>query len=127
MTATGRPLDQLTHRVRAILPNNKIGVERRKPSFAAIMSLAWQHHGKGRVRLGRVWREGSTHHFVEWQVQSMLESDMSHAYLSASNEGMVATDTQVGTCACPTIMMAVGCQPNTLRLSGRAKQGTSDY
>jgi urate oxidase len=72
-------------------------VKYRKLFFSAIMSLAWQHHGKGRVRLGRVWREGSTHHFVEWQVQSMLESDMLHAYTSASNEGMVATDTQKNT------------------------------
>jgi hypothetical protein len=71
-----------------------------------------------------VWREGSTHHFVEWQVQSMLESDMSHAYTSASNEGMVATDTQVGTCACPTILMVVGCQPDTSRLPDHAEQGT---
>lgn len=61
------------------------------------MSLSWQHHGKSRVRLGRVWKEGSVHHFVEWQVQSMLESDMSHAYVQGSNKGMVATDTQVGT------------------------------
>lgn len=34
------------------------------------------------------------HHFVELRVHTMLESDMEHAYLTESNEGMTATDTQ---------------------------------
>lgn len=38
--------------------------------------LALHQHGKSKVRLGRVWREGNVHHFVEWQVHTMLESDM---------------------------------------------------
>ncbi len=35
--------------------------------------LALHHHGKSKVRLGRVWREGNTHHFVEWSVNTMLD------------------------------------------------------
>ncbi len=56
-----------------------------------------QHHGKSKVRLGRVWREGSTHHMVEWTVQTMLDSDMDHAYIKGDNAGMTATDTQKNT------------------------------
>ena len=61
------------------------------------MSLAVQHHGKSRVRLGRVWREGNVHHFCEWSVNCMLDSDMAHAYYSGSNKDMTATDTQKNT------------------------------
>jgi urate oxidase len=71
-------------------------------------TLREHQHGKSRVRLGRTWREqagergnGSgnaasfvKHHFVEWTVDTMLESDMAHAFLSSSNAGMTATDTQ---------------------------------
>lgn len=57
-------------------------------------TLASHQHGKSHVRLGRVWRTGSVHHFVELRVHTMLESDMEHAYLTESNEGMTATDTQ---------------------------------
>lgn len=59
--------------------------------------LGWQQHGKGKVRLGRTWREGSKHYFVEWQVHCMLESDMAHAYYQGSNKDMTATDTQKNT------------------------------
>lgn len=34
------------------------------------------------------------HHFVELNVATMLESDMEHAFLTDSNRGMTATDTQ---------------------------------
>lgn len=34
------------------------------------------------------------HHFVEWSVETVLESEMAHAFLSSSNAGMTATDTQ---------------------------------
>jgi urate oxidase len=61
------------------------------------MSLAVQHHGKGKVRVGRVWRDGPVHHFVEWSVNTMLDSDMAHAYLKGENTDMVATDTQKNT------------------------------
>lgn len=71
-------------------------------------TLREHQHGKSRVRLGRTWREqageggsgsisgnaGVRHHFVEWTVETMLESDMAHAFLSSSNAGMTATDTQ---------------------------------
>jgi urate oxidase len=59
--------------------------------------LAWHQHGKNRVRLGRVWREGKTHYMVEWSVAVMLESDMAHAFLTHSNKDMTATDTQKNT------------------------------
>lgn len=54
-------------------------------------------HGKSRVRLGRTWREGDVHHFVEWTVRTMLESDMAHAFIEGSNTDMTATDTQKNT------------------------------
>lgn len=68
-------------------------------------TLREHQHGKSRVRLGRTWREqeggnsksnASTvrHHFVEWTVETVLESDMAHAFLSSSNAGMTATETQ---------------------------------
>ena len=60
-------------------------------------TLASHQHGKSRVRLGRVWREGKTHHMVEWTVFSMLESDMAHAFTGGSNADMTATDTQKNT------------------------------
>ena len=59
--------------------------------------LAAHQHGKGSVRLGRTWREGDKHFFSEWKVFVMLESDMAHAFLTPSNEGMTATDTIKGT------------------------------
>lgn len=64
--------------------------------------LAAHQHGKGRVRLGRVWREGKTHYMVEWTVFCMLESDMAHAFLEGSNADMTATDTQKNTVCCIT-------------------------
>lgn len=59
--------------------------------------LAAQHHGKSRVRVARVWRDGDNQTFVEWKVDTMLESDMAHAYKTPSNAGMTATDTQKNT------------------------------
>ena len=56
-------------------------------------SLVKHQHGKSRVRLARVWREGDQHYFVEWEVQVLLKSDMDHAFLSDSNADMTATDT----------------------------------
>lgn len=44
--------------------------------------------------MGRVWREGATHHFVEWNVFTMVESDMEKAFTDGDNTGMTATDTQ---------------------------------
>ena len=65
-------------------------------------TLQVHQHGKSRVRVGRVWREGNVHHMVEWMVHTMLESDMEKAFLEGDNTGMTATDTQkntVGVCA----------------------------
>ncbi len=36
----------------------------------------------------------AVHHFVEYSVFTMLESDMAHAYHTDSNRGMTSTDTQ---------------------------------
>ena len=60
-------------------------------------TLKEHQHGKSRVRLGRTWREGDVHHFVEWNVATMLESDMAHAFQDGSNTDMTATDTQKNT------------------------------
>lgn len=57
------------------------------------MSLISHRHGKSKVRVARVWRDGAKHTLMEWEVGVMLESDMAHAYLAGSNEGMTATDT----------------------------------
>lgn len=58
--------------------------------------LAYHQHGKSRVRVGRAWRcpASGVHHFVEWSVSTMLESDMEHAFRSDSNASMTSTDTQ---------------------------------
>mmetsp|Transcript_66958 Transcript_66958/g.212004 ORF Transcript_66958/g.212004 Transcript_66958/m.212004 type:complete len:302 (+) Transcript_66958:81-986(+) len=61
-------------------------------------SLALHHHGKSRVRVGRTWREGNVHHFVEWTVEVLIESDMEHAFLHGSNTDMTPTDTVKNTC-----------------------------
>ena len=60
-------------------------------------ALKEHQHGKSRVRLGRTWREGDVHHFVEWTVHTMLESDMARAFTEGSNIDMTATDTQKNT------------------------------
>ncbi|GLI59081.1 hypothetical protein VaNZ11_000768 [Volvox africanus] len=60
-------------------------------------ALPLHQHGKSKVRLGRVWRDGNVHHMVEWNVNTMLESDMGHAFFKGENTGMTATDTQKNT------------------------------
>ncbi|KAF8064689.1 uricase [Scenedesmus sp. PABB004] len=67
----------------------------RRHAMAAELKL--HHHGKSKVRLGRTWREGTVHHFVEWSVSTMLESDMEAAFTDGDNTGMTATDTQKNT------------------------------
>lgn len=71
-------------------------------SFKDAAHLALHQHGKSRVRVGRVWRlPDGTHRFVEWQVATMVESDMELAFTDGDNTGMTATDTQknlVGGC-----------------------------
>ncbi|PNW74909.1 hypothetical protein CHLRE_12g504950v5 [Chlamydomonas reinhardtii] len=63
----------------------------------ATYALPLHHHGKSKVRLGRVWRDGNVHHMVEWNVNTMIDSDMEHAFLNGDNTGMTATDTQKNT------------------------------
>lgn len=71
--------------------------------------LSLHQHGKSKVRLGRVWREGNVHHFVEWMVHTMLESDMEQAFLAGDNTGMTATDTQKNTVYVVAKRMAKRC------------------
>ncbi|KAK3265316.1 hypothetical protein CYMTET_25992 [Cymbomonas tetramitiformis] len=75
------------------------------------VSLEHQVHGKERVRVARVWREGTVHHFVEWMVGVVLESDMEHAYLNGDNTGMTATDTMKNTCYIVAKRMEQRCSP----------------
>ena len=59
--------------------------------------IAHHQHGKSRVRLGRVWREGSVHHIVEWSVNISLFSDCERAFSEGDNADVVATDTMKNT------------------------------
>ncbi|OVA07139.1 Uricase [Macleaya cordata] len=57
-----------------------------------------QKHGKGRVRVGRIWRkEDGQHFFVEWNVSISLLSDCLPAYVRGDNSDIVATDTMKNT------------------------------
>ncbi|MCO5561894.1 hypothetical protein L7F22_015519 [Adiantum nelumboides] len=49
-------------------------------------------HGKARVRVGRVWREGARHAFVEWSVSVLLSSHCEPAFTAGDNSAIVATD-----------------------------------
>eukprot|EP00850_Spirogloea_muscicola_P012273 SM000078S22132 [mRNA] locus=s78:601518:603254:- [translate_table: standard] len=55
--------------------------------------LVAHRHGKSRVRVGRVWREGATHHLAEWSVDISLLSAAEAAFTSGDNSVVVATDT----------------------------------
>eukprot|EP00740_Mantoniella_antarctica_P004901 CAMPEP_0181362824 /NCGR_PEP_ID=MMETSP1106-20121128/8293_1 /TAXON_ID=81844 /ORGANISM="Mantoniella antarctica, Strain SL-175" /LENGTH=296 /DNA_ID=CAMNT_0023476965 /DNA_START=168 /DNA_END=1058 /DNA_ORIENTATION=+ len=74
-------------------------------------NLVHHVHGKKRVRVARTWREGDVHHFVEWMVQVSIESDMEHAYKTASNKGMTTTDTTKNQCYVVAKKMAHRCSP----------------
>ncbi|KAI5069504.1 hypothetical protein GOP47_0015805 [Adiantum capillus-veneris] len=57
------------------------------------MAEVVQHrHGKARVRVGRVWREGTRHAFVEWSVSVLLSSRCDPAFTVGDNSSIVATD-----------------------------------
>ena len=62
-----------------------------------------QRHGKARVRVGRVWRQGGdgSHHFVEWNVSISLLSHCLSSYHRDDNSDIVATDTMKNT-VCPS-------------------------
>uniref|UniRef100_A0A1D2A182 Uricase n=1 Tax=Auxenochlorella protothecoides TaxID=3075 RepID=A0A1D2A182_AUXPR len=80
-------------------------------------TLALHQHGKSRVRVGRVWREGSVHTFAEFKVATTLESAMEHAFLTESNEGMTATDTQKNTVYYVAKQMKKPCGPEEFALA----------
>ncbi|KAG6545406.1 hypothetical protein Mapa_013005 [Marchantia paleacea] len=50
-------------------------------------------HGKARVRVARVWHEGSAHVMVEWSVSISVRSQTLAAYTEGDNSAIVATDT----------------------------------
>ncbi|KAL2609002.1 hypothetical protein R1flu_027575 [Riccia fluitans] len=50
-------------------------------------------HGKARVRVARVWREGNSHVMVEWSVAISVRSKSLSAYTEGDNTAVVATDT----------------------------------
>lgn len=54
-------------------------------------------HGKSKVRLGRVWRDGARHTMVEWLVNISLESECDASFTGGDNSGIVATDTMKNT------------------------------
>lgn len=58
-----------------------------------------QKHGKSRVRVCRVWRNGKdgAHFMAEWNVGISLLSDCFPAYVSGDNSTVVATDTMKNT------------------------------
>eukprot|EP00262_Sarcandra_glabra_P004579 TRINITY_DN15688_c0_g1_i1.p1 TRINITY_DN15688_c0_g1~~TRINITY_DN15688_c0_g1_i1.p1 ORF type:complete len:309 (+),score=54.51 TRINITY_DN15688_c0_g1_i1:104-1030(+) len=57
-----------------------------------------QKHGKGNVRVSRVWREkGGRDFIVEWNVSISLLSDCFSAYVDGDNSNIVATDTMKNT------------------------------
>jgi len=61
-------------------------------------TLSLHQHGKARVRVGRTWRVGDVHYFVEWNVRVAIESAMEQAFLVGDNTGMTPTDTVKNTC-----------------------------
>ena len=83
-------------------------------------------HGKKRVRVARTWREGDTHHFVEWMVEVIIESDMAHAYKTHSNEGMTTTDTTKNQCDVVAKRTRSRCSPETYCVA-LAKQFIDSY
>jgi urate oxidase len=79
--------------------------------------LVHHTHGKKRVRVARTWREGSVHHFVEWNVEVVIESAMAHAYTTHSNDGMTTTDTTKNQCYVVAKAMKTRCSPEDYALA----------
>ena len=88
--------------------------------------LVHHTHGKKRVRVARTWREGSVHHFVEWNVEVVIESAMAHAYKTHSNEGMTTTDTTKNQCYVVAKAMKTRCSPEDYALA-LGKQFVDSY
>jgi urate oxidase len=57
------------------------------------MTLTSNTHGKGRVRVMRVQRDGDRHEVRELTIQAMLKGDFSRAFTHADNRRVVSTDT----------------------------------
>jgi urate oxidase len=57
------------------------------------MKLIHNSYGKGRVRVGKVVREGDWHTFIEYTVHIHLEGDLETAYTEADNSLVYPTDT----------------------------------
>ena len=89
-------------------------------------NLVHHVHGKKRVRVARTWREGSVHHFVEWNVEVVIESAMAHAYKTPSNEGMTTTDTTKNQCYVVAKAMQKRCSPEEYALA-LGKQFVDSY
>eukprot|EP00271_Cylindrocystis_brebissonii_P003324 TRINITY_DN14159_c0_g1_i1.p1 TRINITY_DN14159_c0_g1~~TRINITY_DN14159_c0_g1_i1.p1 ORF type:complete len:302 (+),score=50.63 TRINITY_DN14159_c0_g1_i1:227-1132(+) len=60
-------------------------------------SFIHHQHGKSRVRVARVWRDGPVHSIVEWNVNISLLSEAETAFLDGDNSNLVATDTMKNT------------------------------
>ena len=88
--------------------------------------LVHHTHGKKRVRVARTWREGSVHHFVEWNVEVVIESAMAHAYTTHSNDGMTTTDTTKNQCYVVAKAMKTRCSPEDYALA-LGKQFVDSY
>ena len=57
------------------------------------------------------------HQFSEWEVDTVLESDMGHAYVTPSNKGMTATDTQKNTVYYVAKQMKSYCTPEEFAIA----------
>ncbi|KAF8193447.1 hypothetical protein BJ912DRAFT_1093032 [Pholiota molesta] len=61
-------------------------------SASSLSELTAARYGKTNVRVFRVVREGKWHHIVEYNVEALLEGDISTSYTEADNSVVVATD-----------------------------------
>lgn len=68
----------------------------------------------------------AVHHFAEFEVFTMLESDMEHAFLTESCEGMTPTDTQKNIVYVVAKEMAEPCGPEELAVAV-AKKFVDEY
>lgn len=70
--------------------------------------------------------KSTVHYFVEYNVFTMLESDMAHAFLTESNRGMTATDTQKNMVYVVAKQMTEPCSPEEFALA-LAKAFVTNY
>lgn len=61
------------------------------------VAFRFHQHGKSKVRVGRVWRQGSVHKIVEWNVDIVLFSSAERSFTHGDNSSVVATDTMKNT------------------------------